>query len=259
MVGVGGTVLHYDGSKWTNIDTGTRDTLHGVWASSEDDIFTVGWDWDDTGHATILHYDGSTWTSMDRGNAVNLIDVWGSSPTDVFAVGYGDVGTILHYDGTSWTPLGNNYFGYGFEALMTDVCGTAGTNVYAVGWSVSGYVYHYNGSIWTSIQTGVKKPVPPLAGVWVSSEGDVFVVGFSGIILHYEPCTIEKLYGGNAEETEFLRDFRDNVLSQTEEGRGLIELYYQWNPSIVKAMEDNEGFKEKAKDTVDEILSLIKQ
>ena len=73
-----------------------------------------------------------------------------------------------------------------------------------------------------------------------------------------EPCPIEEIYGKYAEETELLRYVRDNVLSQTPEGQEIIRLYYQWSPAIVKAMEEDEEFKEDVKEMIDGILPLIK-
>jgi len=71
------------------------------------------------------------------------------------------------------------------------------------------------------------------------------------------PCPIEELYGKYTEETEFLRNFRDNVLSQTPEGKDLIRLYYQLSPVIVKAMEADETFREEIRSIIDEVLLLI--
>ena len=70
-------------------------------------------------------------------------------------------------------------------------------------------------------------------------------------------CPAEKLYGENAEEVELLRYFRDNVLSTIPEGQELIRLYYQWSSAIVKAMEEDEEFKEDMKEIIDGILPLI--
>ena len=72
-----------------------------------------------------------------------------------------------------------------------------------------------------------------------------------------QPCTSEIIYGEYSEETERLRFFRDNVLSQTPEGQELIILYYQWSPLIAKAMEEDESFKEEVKEMIDEVLSLM--
>jgi len=70
-------------------------------------------------------------------------------------------------------------------------------------------------------------------------------------------CATEVIYGEYAEEAALLRHFRDNVLMQTQEGRELIKLYYQWSPAIVKAMERDEEFKEEIKQMVDGVLPMI--
>jgi hypothetical protein len=49
-VGTGGTILHYNGSMWSPMVSGTTNFLNAVWGSSSSDVFAVG----DGG--TILHY-----------------------------------------------------------------------------------------------------------------------------------------------------------------------------------------------------------
>ena len=46
-------------------------------------------------------------------------------------------------------------------------------------------------------------------------------------------CPTEAIYGEYSEETELLRNLRDDVLIQTPEGQGIIRLYYQLSPMIV--------------------------
>jgi len=70
-------------------------------------------------------------------------------------------------------------------------------------------------------------------------------------------CVPEAIYGEYSEEVELLRNFRDNVLNKSPVGQELIELYYQWSPTIVRAMEADEEFKEEAKEMIDGILPLI--
>ena len=72
-------------------------------------------------------------------------------------------------------------------------------------------------------------------------------------------CLSESIYGGNAEETRLLRHFRDNVLSQTTEGRELINLYYLWSPVIVSAMEGNDEFRTWVKELIDDVLPVIQE
>ena len=70
-------------------------------------------------------------------------------------------------------------------------------------------------------------------------------------------CFLSSIYGGDSEESETLRNFRDNVLSQTPEGQEIIRLYYQWSPVIVKAMGEDVLFKESIKTMIDEVLEFI--
>lgn len=70
-------------------------------------------------------------------------------------------------------------------------------------------------------------------------------------------CSTELIYGEDSEQTELLRYFRDNTLSQTPEGKEIIKLYYQLSPVIVEAMEEDEEFKEQVKDMVDGVMELI--
>ena len=71
-------------------------------------------------------------------------------------------------------------------------------------------------------------------------------------------CLSESIYGDDSEETELLRNFRDTILSSTPEGEEIIRLYYQWSPAIVKAMEEDEEFKEEMKEMIDGVLPLIR-
>ena len=49
------------------------------------------------------------------------------------------------------------------------------------------------------------------------------------------------------------------MLSQTPEGRELIKLFYFWSPFIVKAIEEDEAFKEEIKGMIDTILSDVEE
>jgi hypothetical protein len=70
-------------------------------------------------------------------------------------------------------------------------------------------------------------------------------------------CPTENIYGEHSEETELLRYFRDTILCKIPEGQELIKLYYTWSPVVVKAMENDEEFKEEVKEMVDGVLELI--
>ena len=76
-------------------------------------------------------------------------------------------------------------------------------------------------------------------------------------VMDEQPCPIGKIYGKYSGEAGLLRCLRDEVLSQTPEGKELIKLYYQWSPVILKAIEDDDEFKGDVKKVVDGFLLLI--
>jgi rhodanese-related sulfurtransferase len=71
-------------------------------------------------------------------------------------------------------------------------------------------------------------------------------------------CPTALLYGTTSKEAQLLRYFRDEVLSRTPEGHELIRRYYWWSPMIVKAMEDDETFKQELKTLIDGVLPTIR-
>ena len=136
--GDGGIILHYDGSAWSPIKSGTTVELPTLWGTSGRDVFLVGFS------GTILHYDGSAWSPMESGTYNNLIGVWGTSGSDVFAAGWS--GTILHYDGKAWTPMKS-----GTTVRLWGNWGSSGRDVFAPG--DGGTILHYDGSAWSPMNS----------------------------------------------------------------------------------------------------------
>ena len=167
-VGYSGTILHYDGSAWSAMTSGTSYALYAVWGSSSSDVFAVG------SGGTILHYNGSVWSAMTSRTTNDLLGVWGSSSSDVFAVG--DHGTILHYNGSAWSAMISDT-----TNDLSGVWGSSSSDVFAVGGG--GTILHYNGSVWSAMTSGT---TDVLWGVWGSSSFNVFAVGGDGTILHYD-------------------------------------------------------------------------
>ncbi|HKO19966.1 MAG TPA: hypothetical protein VJU82_13870, partial [Acidobacteriaceae bacterium] len=56
-VGDNGTILHFDGSTWARMSSGTSTALTRVWGASATEVYAT------TGSA-ILHYDGSGWSPL---------------------------------------------------------------------------------------------------------------------------------------------------------------------------------------------------
>lgn len=160
-VGEAGVILHYDGSTWGQMTTGTYHAFYGVGGSSSDDVFAVGF------MGLLYHFDGVMWSPIASGTTQHLYDVWASSPTDVFVVG----GVALHYDGNEWSQMG--------LPGGRGIWGASPTDVYA---TYGGRVMHYDGTGWTASSFWVSQT---LRGVFGLSECDVFAVGGAGVILHF--------------------------------------------------------------------------
>jgi hypothetical protein len=99
-----GVIWHYDGQRWTQMETGQNMVnFHprALWGSSGENVYVGGWvEWGETPFP-IFHYDGSAWSAIAN-PGFNVESIWGSSASDIYAAGYNDhwEGVILHYDGT---------------------------------------------------------------------------------------------------------------------------------------------------------------
>jgi hypothetical protein len=168
-VGDAGTILHWNGTAWTGVPSGTGNDLYGVWGSGPNDVWAVG------AGGTVLHWNGTAWTGVSSGTTNYLRSVWGSGASDVWAVG--DAGTILHWNGTAWTRAS------GPPDSLEGVWGSGTGDVWAVG--EFGTVLHWNdGTAWTCVSIGTTNS---LRGVWGSGANDVWAVGFGGTILERSP------------------------------------------------------------------------
>lgn len=118
--GDSGTLLHFDGIRWTPISTGTDKTLQGVWGSASDNVFAVGEE------GSILHFNGIAWSMMDAGTTEALRGIWGNAADEVYAVGEG--GTVLLLQDGRWHRLAT-----GIAEDLNDAWGGRRKEVYAVG------------------------------------------------------------------------------------------------------------------------------
>jgi hypothetical protein len=177
-VGDAGTILHYDGTNWSRMESGTTNYLYSIWGNAADDVYAVG------ASGTILHYNGISWFPMASGTTNDLLGIWGSSVNDIFAVGYAAPGwNVLHYDGTSWSLMMASWLGL----IVNGIWGSAGNDVFAVGYAYGyDYIAHYDGTSWSFGGAGTHNI---LTAVWGSSGSDVFAVGYADpatSILHYD-------------------------------------------------------------------------
>jgi len=187
----GGLILHYDGSSWTRMDSGTSVALNGVWGTGPNDVYAVGGysspsmeGQPDDVLGVVLHYDGSSWSEMWSGTTACLKALWAGGPNDIHAVGgisYHQ-SSVLHYDGSDWSVLWT-----GSGGGIKGVWGTGPSNVFAVGSTIalyySGLLLRYDGLQWSPISVAAGEG---LNGIWGSGPNDIFAVGEDGTVLHYD-------------------------------------------------------------------------
>lgn len=212
---------HWDGKTWTEIETGTPETLWWVWgAPDHTDVWAVG------EHGTILRWDGSKMTEVPSGTAAHLYGVWGSSSDDVWFVGgrpgpeEGPDDVVLHWNGHElmlaplpdprgaalfkvWgAPSGDVWItgeagtvwhgspsGWKDESLQIDtydtlatVSGCSANEVYTVGGQS---VYRYDGTRWSRVNQQI---LAVAAGV-SCGENSVLVVGSGGLKLRLDKAS----------------------------------------------------------------------
>lgn len=219
-----GHVWHYDGNDWSIMDDLPSQALFGIWGSSPSNMYTV------SNVGEVLHYDGNIWSNENLGITQTLNSVWGSSANDVFIVGQD--GTIWHYDGNMWSDLT-----YPTLVDIKDIWGSSANDVFAVG--NSGLILHYDGSMWSEM---VSNTTANLNGVWGTSSTNVYTVGSSGTILHYNGSSwnlvnsgvnylLQEIWGHNANSI-----FVAAQISQNNSGTVIAYDGNIWQPVAISSL-----------------------
>ncbi len=153
FVGNGGSIFHYDGTKFTQMASGTTKDLHSVWGTGSNNVWACGAN-TSTGETTILHFDGNSWQEdiLATSNSALHSGLFATWATD--SAGYPFIVTsgsnIYRKTGSgSWrndtTLVPNNLGGNNFVGLYL-LSGNTSTDFMACGgW---GWVGHWNGKTW---------------------------------------------------------------------------------------------------------------
>ena len=113
---------------------------------------------------------------------------------------------------------------------------------------------HFGGAItteWYARNVGLIKSI--------EYDGSVVTVLISATVdgVHYG-CPATFALERDSNDLNTLRKFRDEVLSKTSAGQEIIRLYYELSPVIVKAMAEDEAFKEEVKGIIEGVLPIIR-
>jgi hypothetical protein len=162
-----GVALHWNGSTWSSVSTGSTLQITAIWSNGPNDVWAVG------PGSGILHWNGISWSASvnSQTSQPNLSGVWASASNDVWAVG--SLGKVMHWNGSSWANVAS-----GSASDLKGVWGTAANDVWAVG--TGGTILHWNGSSWTSAKSPTTNPLNGIYGV----SGGAWSVGNGGNVLY---------------------------------------------------------------------------
>lgn len=153
----------FNGVAWTGYTNPVFFAPESVYAASPNQAWAVGFS------DTALQWDGASWTQIQLPKQTNY-DVWGSSASDVWVAGRAGV---CHWNGASWSA---SYDTFAEEAYA--VHGTGPGDVWV---GTEKGLLHYDGQAWTRRESG-----SATRGLWALSSSDIWAVGGSGSILHWE-------------------------------------------------------------------------
>ncbi|MCY7299253.1 MAG: hypothetical protein LH616_08595 [Ilumatobacteraceae bacterium] len=97
-VGAAGLALHYTGTSWQRVDTGTTNQLVAVISDAPNSAYAVG------ANDVVIHFDGTGWQPLAAPPAPSngLAGVWKTAGSDLWVVADNK---IARYNGTSWSSV----------------------------------------------------------------------------------------------------------------------------------------------------------
>jgi hypothetical protein len=134
-----GTLVHYNGSDWTKLDSGTDMNIGDICGFSNGDFYAVAGTDIAQPNEFLIYNNGQLQNKISH-NENSKNSLWGSSATDIYTVGEG----IFHFNGNSLQMLEwpNNVP----KILMSSVRGSASNNIFICGHFA--FIMHYNGMDW---------------------------------------------------------------------------------------------------------------
>ena len=142
-VGWYGTILHWNGSDWTEHESPTSEYLTDVQMLSS----TEGWAISHY-HNLVLRWDGDEWTQVAFPTySANLFKLAAHSTNDVWIIGFSNgADVIYHWNGSDWIL---NYYSTDYLSLsdITISPETNGNNAWVVG--ENGSILWWNGTKWS--------------------------------------------------------------------------------------------------------------
>jgi hypothetical protein len=156
FVGNGGLIYHYDGTKFSEMISGTTKNINSIWGTSDNNIWAAGFN-PNTAESVVSHYDGLMWTSIDVHTIGNigvghhaLGSIWSCDSANNHHLTIAG-GSLLwrHTDDGVWRSdsgsISNRLSDGSFEGIF-HIRGNSATDFIAAG--DGGFISHWNGKNW---------------------------------------------------------------------------------------------------------------
>jgi hypothetical protein len=156
-------------------------TLEAVWGRSASEVYAIG------DQQTLMRWDGTAWLAAQRPASQPISDMWGLANGVLFAAGY--FGEVLRYDGIAWTEIPTD-----FDDNLVAILAFSETDLYVAERFPGNRIRHYDGVEWTQIGTA-PDGIHDLGG---SGPNDIYVVGFEGMMIHYDGAVWTPIPGFSA-------------------------------------------------------------
>ncbi len=205
MAGSGGTILKYDGSELTIMDTPTKLPLYGIHGTGTANIWAVGGDNaadSPEEKGVVLHYDGTKWTKISApvpsgaSAGYSLSDVYVVSATSVWVVMKNRY-SVFQWNGSTWetyNPLDSIPFSGGFNK----VSGASSSAIWFAG--DTNKMAFWNGNEFTDISRDTSLGYYDITSCWAADENTLFTGGHMGALAKWDS-------EGNYQEIDY--DFDD--------------------------------------------------
>lgn len=171
VAGESGAVLHYDGTTWLQVPTGTTQALLAIFGTSDGEIWAGGT------KGTLLRFRDGKFTTVTFPTTADINALWGTSGRDLW-VG-GTLSTLMHWNGTA---LSNAQFSTLMRPPTTihALWGSSANDIWLGG--TSGALWHYTGTEWAPGSVAGTQPVRGLSGTGPS---DIWAATQDGGLYHY--------------------------------------------------------------------------
>lgn len=163
-VGDEGLAVHFDGDSWSQIQTGTKSELYGVWGQDSEHVLAVG------GAGTVVCWNGTQCNTFAAGTDNDIFGVWGRALDDIHLVGLS--GTIIAFRDGRWEKVFS-----GSRADLNAIAGRPDGLMVAVG--TRGEILTFSGGEWLPEVSGCDGGLRAVS----LSPGGIFAVGDSGTIV----------------------------------------------------------------------------